>query len=179
MLEATSEASNRNAQDLALVIYKTHMSMILDSQGGRVPFIKEAVLEAHHNRSLDAALAEFSSIATMGLERQIEDARVKLCTKVELEKVRYFELNAMRNPFKDLEMYAIPAGVALLGWILATATDVSCSHDICEVAETSFKNVVCDYRISFRLMSISKVPHLNRRHISSISCSHSVYSAWR
>ena len=179
MLEATSEASNRNAQDLALVIYKAHMSMVLDSQGGRVPYLKEAILEAHHTRSVDAALAEFSSIATMGLERQIEDARVKLCTKIEQEKVRYFELNAMRNPFKDLEMYAIPAAVALLGWILATATDVSCSHDICEVAETSFKNVVCESFILFRLLSISRVAHSLCHHISSISCSHSAYSAWR
>ena len=142
MLEATSEASNRNAQDLALVIYKTHMSMILDSQGGRVPFIKEPILEAHHSRSLDAALAEFHSIATMGLERQVENARVILCSKIEQERVSYFYINAMRNPFKDIEMYAIPAAMALLGWIMATATDVSCSHDICEVAETSFKNMV-------------------------------------
>lgn len=142
MLDATTEASNRNAQDLALTLYKTHMGAILNGPGGRVPFQKEVILHTHHEKAFAAALMEFQSIATMGLENQVRQARVVLCERIEAERVRCFEINAMRNPFRDLEMYALPAVVAMLGWIMATVTDVTCSHDICEVAETSFKNVV-------------------------------------
>jgi hypothetical protein len=142
MLDATTEASNRNAQDLALTLYKNRMGTILNGQGGRVPFQKEVTLHVHHESAFAAALMEFQSIATMGLENQVRQARMVLCERIEAERVRCFEINAMRNPFRDLEMYALPAMVAMLGWIMATVTDVTCSHDICEVAETSFKNIV-------------------------------------
>lgn len=142
MLDATTEASNRNAQDLALLKYKTDMNLVLVSKGNRVAFVKESTLQSHHDRIFTSSLEEFHSIATMGLESAIGQARVVLCERIEAERVRYFELNAMRNPFKDLEMYAVPVLVASVGWMMATVTDVTCSHDICEVAESSFKNVV-------------------------------------
>lgn len=142
MLDATTEASNRNAQDLALTLYKARMGAVINGQGGRVPFQKEAALHVHHEEALAAALMEFQSIATMGLDNQVRQARVILCERIEAERVRCFEINTLRNPFKDIEMYALPAAVALMGWMLATVTDVTCSHDICEVAETSFKNIV-------------------------------------
>lgn len=142
MLDATTEASNRNAQDLALTKYKIHMCAILNGNGNRVPFLKEVTLQGHHDQALAAALIEFQAVATMGLEGSVRAARVVLCDRIEAERVRYFQINEMRNPFKDLEMYAVPVIVASVGWMLATVTDVTCSHDICEVAESSFKNLV-------------------------------------
>ena len=142
MLDATTEASNRNAQDLALNMYKSRMASVLTGTGSRVPFLKETMLHAHHESAFAAAMLEFQSIATMGLEGSVRAARAVLCERIESERVRCFEVNAMRNPFKDLEMYAVPVVVASAGWMMATVTDVTCSHDICEVAESSFKNMV-------------------------------------
>jgi hypothetical protein len=149
MFDATTEASNRNAQDLGLNLYKSHMSMVLEGKGERMPYQKETHLHELHEGALAAALNEFQSIATMGLENQVRQARVVLCGRIEEERIRYFEINSMRNPFKDLEMYALPAAVALGGWLMATVTDVTCSHDICEIAETSFTNVVSLLKVSY------------------------------
>jgi hypothetical protein len=142
MLDATTEASNRNAQDLALAMYKSHMSIIMQGSAGRTPFMKEDLLEVLHKGAMKKALEEFESIATMGSDGSVKNARNILIEKIDAEKVRNFELNAMRNPFKDLEMYAIPVAVASLGWMMATVTDVTCSHHVCEVAEDSFEKLV-------------------------------------
>ena len=123
MLDATAEASNRNAQDLALKIYKEAMDTVLkDGSGGRGMFMKEITLRGHHDT----------------LQEQIET-----------ERLRCFELNEMRNPFRDLEMYAVPILVATVGWGMATLVDVSCSHAYCEITQSSFEKLVrlctCQY----------------------------------
>ena len=161
MLDATTEASNRNAQDLALTKYKDHMCYVLNGtgNGSRVPFLKTITLQCHHDQALSGALLEFQSIATMGLEGSLRAARVVLCERIEAERVRYFEINDMRNPFKDLEMYAVPVIVASVGWMMATFTDVTCSHDICEVAETSFRNVVSG-RLLYNPRNMRDIPLL-------------------
>ena len=61
MLDATTEASNRNAQDLALTKYKDHMCYVLNGtgNGSRVPFLKTMTLQCHHDQALSGALLEF------------------------------------------------------------------------------------------------------------------------
>ena len=150
MLDATAEASNRNAQDLALKIYKQAMDHVLkDGPGGRGMFMKEVTLRGHHETAEAAALTEFASVATLGSDISITTARHTLQEHIETERLRCFELNEMRNPFRDLEMYAVPILVATVGWGMATLVDVSCSHAYCEVTQSSFEKLVrvctCQY----------------------------------
>ena len=143
MLDATAEASNRNAQDLALKIYKQAMDTVLkEGPGGRGMFMKEITLRGHHETAEAAALAEFASVATLGSDISITTARHTLQEHIEMERLRCFELNEMRNPFRDLEMYAVPILVATVGWGMATLVDVSCSHAYCEVTQSSFEKLV-------------------------------------
>lgn len=101
MLEATSDANNRNAYDLAISGYRatmnksagkmfylsggpghnnTHSSTILCTNlhyilGPDASFCKEAVLLGIHNEAMTAALEKFSSIANMGVESAINAKR--------------------------------------------------------------------------------------------------------
>lgn len=59
------------------------------------------------------------------LEEAIEDART-----------RYFQLNALQNPFKDVERYVLPMTVGVVAYILSKIIDNLCSHDFCEVSIT-------------------------------------------
>jgi hypothetical protein len=151
MLEATSEANNRNALDLGLAAYKTKMATALglagststsSGGGGGGSFLKESALTVVHASSLTAALELFDSVATMGSPAAIDRSREALTGKIEEERERYFELNALRNPFRDLELYTVPVLVAAAGWLAATAFDVACSSDACEFAEDTFEKVV-------------------------------------
>jgi hypothetical protein len=143
MLDATAEASNRNARDLALKLYKDQMEAVMKGgPAGRGMFMKEAMLRAQHEAAEAACLGEFTAIATLGSDSSIAAARAVLQDHVEAERVRCFEINEMRNPFRDLEMYAVPVLVAAAGWLVATLVDVSCSHQYCEVTQSSFEKLV-------------------------------------
>jgi hypothetical protein len=144
MLDATAEASNRNALDLSFKLYKTAMDKVMKAgaSGGRGMFMKEATLRGHHDAAEAAAFAEFEAIATLGSDASIAAARATLQEQVEAERVRCFEVNEMRNPFRDLEMYAVPVLVAVAGWLVATVVDVSCSHAVCEFTQSSFEKLV-------------------------------------
>eukprot|EP00604_Paraphysomonas_vestita_P001002 CAMPEP_0174820200 /NCGR_PEP_ID=MMETSP1107-20130205/3884_1 /TAXON_ID=36770 /ORGANISM="Paraphysomonas vestita, Strain GFlagA" /LENGTH=411 /DNA_ID=CAMNT_0016035085 /DNA_START=508 /DNA_END=1740 /DNA_ORIENTATION=- len=113
MLEATSEANNRNAYDLAIAEYRTTMDRVA---GPEAPFTKESQLNIIHLDTLDKALNLFDNIAEMGAETAIEKVRTQLLTDIEKERVRYFDANSNRNPFKNVEFYAIPFVIAATSW---------------------------------------------------------------
>lgn len=69
----------------------------------------------------------------MGAETAIEKMRTQLLSTIEKERIRYFDSNANRNPFKNVEFYAIPFAIAAMSWILAVIVDKTCSTDLCEV----------------------------------------------
>jgi hypothetical protein len=90
MLEATAEANNRNALDLALASYKGVMNAALGLSGPgttvstsfSAPFYKEAALYERHNEAVQAACKIFDSVATMGAESAIEKIKETLMEKV-------------------------------------------------------------------------------------------------
>ena len=61
------------------------------------------------------------------------DSRTELLDDIEKERKRYFDSNAYRNPFRNVEFFALPLIIATLSWILAVIVDSTCSTDICEV----------------------------------------------
>jgi hypothetical protein len=63
MLDATSEANNRNAFDLAVHNYKKNMELLV---GVDADFKKEKMLNVEHEVFLKKSLQIFDEIATMG-----------------------------------------------------------------------------------------------------------------
>ena len=55
----------------------------------------------------------------MGAEATIAHLLATLRETIEGEKTRYFATNALRNPFRDVEMYILPIGIAIASWFLA------------------------------------------------------------
>ena len=52
---------------------------------------------------------------------------------IETEQARYFEINAYRNPFKDVEYVIGPIILAVVAYVIAKVVDMTCSSDFCEV----------------------------------------------
>jgi atlastin len=138
MLDATAEANNRNAFDLAMQQYKQALEEVA---GKDKPFIKETELRQLHKRVYQEALDIFDMRATMGANDIIEKMRDMLIEQIEGEKIRYFTTNALRNPFKDLEFYLLPLAIAIIAWIMSILTDITCSTDFCEQVEDTFVNI--------------------------------------
>lgn len=67
--------------------------------------------------------------------------RDQLKLVIEGERERYFTTNALRNPFRDVELYILPMGIAVVAWIAAVLVNASCSTDFCERTEDTFVNV--------------------------------------
>lgn len=75
----------------------------------------------------------FDDIATMGSDEAIANHRKILIKDIEDARVRYFQLNALQNPFRDVERYIVPLTVGVLAYIGAKIVDSTCSTDFCEV----------------------------------------------
>jgi atlastin len=138
MLEATSEANNRNAYDLSIASYRASMDKVA---GPDASFVKENELLATHRSAKDAAISQFNSIANMGAQSTIDAKRDLLVRDIESDRNRFFELNSYRNPFRNVEFIIIPLIVAVVSFILAKLVDVSCSTDFCERAEDGLQNI--------------------------------------
>lgn len=138
MLDATAEANNRNAYDMALAHYKANMELLC---GEGKAFVKELDLTTKSDQYYKTALEIFDEIATMGSPSVIQKCRQGLVDNLENEKKRYFTTNALRNPFKDVEFYVIPLAIAVVAWFLAVFTDKTCSTDFCERVEDTFVNI--------------------------------------
>ena len=111
---------------------------MLAGSGGYVP---EKTIQDKHKEFFTASLEIFDDIATMGAESQITTTRTTLEQAIDVEKKRFFEINALKNPYKDMEYYILPAMIAVVSYILAKLTDISCSSDFCEKLEDTFDNI--------------------------------------
>ena len=144
MLEATAEANNRNAYDLAMKAYLDSMATLL---GGKnkgdesVVYVKEMQFQQNHESFLQESLRVFDEIATMGSDDLIAQSRQKLLQQIEVERKRFQELNALKNPYRDMEYYILPLVVAFASYVLAKIVDKSCSTDVCERIEDTFSNI--------------------------------------
>ena len=76
-----------------------------------------------------------------GAESVILKMRNQLKSVVEAERERFFHTNALRNPFRDVELYILPMGIAAVAWICSVIVNATCSTDFCEKTEDTFVNV--------------------------------------
>lgn len=77
----------------------------------------------------------------MGSEVAIATYKTKLINDIEVLKNNYCETNALRNPFKDLELYILPAIIAFISFMIAKIIDVTCNNVVCEATELAFRRI--------------------------------------
>jgi hypothetical protein len=158
---ATIEANNRNAFDIALALYKSNMEKLV---GLDMPYLKELQLQQLHDHLYIQAVQQFQEvfyakcsgclhrtlsgyiilccqIANMGSSELIMKTKTLLKSTIESDRVRYFTTNGLRNPFKDVELYILPMGIAAASWFMAVVVDKTCSTDLCEQTEDTFQNI--------------------------------------
>ncbi|RLN79792.1 hypothetical protein BBJ28_00026743 [Nothophytophthora sp. Chile5] len=127
LLEATAEANNVNQRDKALLKYKREMEKMAGSKCNYVP-VQE--LEAHHHACLEGAMDVFDAGARMGRHSEIMRFRQELADEIEQERHRFLEVNAERDPYKNLEFYLIPGVIALALLVFRISQDLLCYDHI-------------------------------------------------
>ncbi|CAH0482455.1 unnamed protein product [Peronospora belbahrii] len=127
LLEATAEANNVNQRDKALLMYKREMEKIAGSKCQYVP-VQE--LERHHKTCLEGAMAVFDDGARMGRRSEIMRYRHAVAEQIEKERHRFLEINAERDPYKNLEFYLIPGCLALALLVFRISQDLLCYEHI-------------------------------------------------
>lgn len=127
LLEATAEANNVNMKDKALLKYKREMETIAGSKCKYVP-VQE--LEAHHHACFQGAITIFDAGAKMGRHSQIMKFRAEVVEEIENEHHRFVELNAERDPYKNLEFYLVPGALAIALLAFRIFQDLLCYEHI-------------------------------------------------
>ncbi|KAG7378634.1 Alkyltransferase-like protein 1 [Phytophthora pseudosyringae] len=127
LLEATAEANNVNQRDKALIKYKREMELIA---GSRCQYVPVQELDAHHKACLEGAMDVFDDGARMGRRSEIVRYRQEVADQIEKERHRYLEINAERDPYKNLEFYLIPGCLALSLLVFRISQDLLCYDHI-------------------------------------------------
>ncbi|KAI9908452.1 hypothetical protein PsorP6_003123 [Peronosclerospora sorghi] len=127
LLEATAEANNVNQRDKALLVYKRAMEHIA---GSKCPYVPVQELEKHHKAACEAALTAFDEGARMGRRSEIVRYRQDVIHAIEKERQRFLEMNAERDPYKNLEFYLIPGVLALALLVFRISQDLMCYEHI-------------------------------------------------
>lgn len=127
LLEATAEANNVNMKDKALLKYKREMEGVAGSNCKYVP-VQE--LEAHHQLCFHGAMTIFDAGAKMGRHSQILKFRADVVDEIAKEHQRYVELNAERDPYKNLEFYLVPGALAIALLVFRITQDLFCYESI-------------------------------------------------
>lgn len=138
LLDASAEANNRSAVQSALELYETSMANAL---GADKPYVTENVLQGFHETARTVALALFDQQAGLGSERAVRTFRLQLLERVAADWERFRETNRLRNPYRDVEAYIIPAAVGGGAWITASLLDQVCTSVACEFVEDTFERV--------------------------------------
>jgi len=121
LLAATSEANDRNAKEAALKSYKEEMDH--ECKKG---YIAAADLDAHNQLCRESALSKFDSIATMGPADDIAKYRGELLAEMDDFFQDYIERNASRDPFRNLEYYAMPLAVGGSSYFASIMISIFC-----------------------------------------------------
>lgn len=127
LLEATAEANNVNMKDKALLKYKREMEAIA---GRNCKYVPVQELEAHHQLCFQGAILIFDHGAKMGRHSQILKFRHDVIEEIEKEHHRFVELNAERDPYKNLEFYLVPGALAIALLVFRIAQDLMCYENI-------------------------------------------------
>ena len=123
LLEATAEANNGNSKFRAVDKYKSEMEKVA---GLDRAFVPESDLLAYHNVCREASVQVFDTGANMGRRSEILRFRNNCVDEIECEKQRFLALNKEKDPYKNLEVYLIPAIIAAVLLVMRTSQDLVC-----------------------------------------------------
>ncbi|GLD92109.1 hypothetical protein PINS_up000642 [Pythium insidiosum] len=127
LLEATAEANNVNMKDKALALYKKEMEKLV---GPKCRYVAVQEVQKHHDLCFDGAMTVFDAGAKMGRRSQIMLFRDRLVADIEAEHKRYLDVNAERDPYKNLEHFIVP-GLLAFGFLVARfSQDLFCYENI-------------------------------------------------
>jgi len=126
ILAATTEASINNSSKVALMEFESAMEVAM-APG----FLKEELFKAATTKCTAASLGKFEAMATFGDVETIGKARTALEADLHKMGTKLSKVNALKNPFKNFEMYVIPVVVAVASRIAASIINVGCDADIC------------------------------------------------
>ena len=85
-----------------------------------------ADLDAHNALCREAAIDKFNSIATMGPADDIAKYRDSLVEEMDEMFQEYIENNAARDPFQNLEYYALPLAVGGSSYFATIVISIFC-----------------------------------------------------
>ena len=140
MLDATAQANNRNAYDLAFAKYRECMDSVL-GEDGSAGYFKPPDLRAFHESAVQKSWKIFKSVASMGSPKAIEELGLKLNDDINREYKQAVRENDLRNPFRDFELYFIPIMVGVLSWLASWILHLTCSHSHCAAVQSLFRNI--------------------------------------
>ena len=153
MLAATAEANNRNAASLAAAAYKEAVDKVVSPRNGT--YVAVAVFDALHAASAAAAVEVFAKRASMGSKSSIAAFKADLETDLDDLGARYRELNAGRNPLKDVEFYVLPLAAAFASYLISWILNTTCSKTsyYCANASEAFSQMFAFIFAFFLIMS--------------------------
>ena len=140
MLDATAQANNRNAYDLAFAKYRECMDSVL-GENGSIGYFRPSDLRAFHDTAVQKSWRIFKGVANMGSSKAIEALGLKLNDDITREYKQAVRENDLRNPYRDFELYFFPIMVAVLSWAASWTLHLTCSHAHCVAAQSVFSNV--------------------------------------
>ncbi|OQS00640.1 atlastin [Thraustotheca clavata] len=127
LLEATAEANNVNMKEKALAKYKFEMAKVV---GPKCNYVKPMYLTEHHRLCTIGAMTVFDNGAKMGRQSAILKFRGQLAEEIEKEHVRYVEVNAERDPYKNLEFYIVPMTMVVVLFVFRVTQDLFCYESV-------------------------------------------------
>jgi len=125
MLEATANANNSNATNLAMRKYKEEMDNLAGARC--VDYLNPEELEQSHRNLFEDCVGMFESIACFGNIATIQDAKNEMIRSMEENFEMYTKLNDSRNPLSGFETYILPLCIGVGSVILRWITDFTCT----------------------------------------------------
>lgn len=138
MLDATADANNRNAYDLAFTKYKECLDAELVDKAG---YLSQSDLRELHEDAVQNAWRLFKSIANMGSRKAIEKLGLKLNDDIQREYRRAAETNDLRNPYRAFEYYIFPILIGVASWVSSVIIHYSCTTETCNSIKGVLGNV--------------------------------------
>jgi atlastin len=123
LLAATALATNMNALQSAMEVYKREMDRLC---GTGKPYVTEKKLKKHNAICAQGARDKFNEIATMGPVKNIRQYQAKLNAQLDERFQDYLEANRLRDPFSFVAPYVIPIMVALVCYAIRYVLETVC-----------------------------------------------------
>jgi len=98
----------------------------------------------------------FDERAGLGSEENIALFRSRLEQQLQSEWTRYRQTNWLKNPYRDLEQYLVPATVTVGSWAAATVLDLWCTTEQCEFVEDTFERICAFMAIVILIFAYSQ-----------------------